>query len=100
MLCHPAYIKAERISVYLSTANEINTIPILEDAFKSSKTCFVPRFEPKTNIMQMLRITDMEDYKNLPVIMWNIKQPKASDDREDAFLTGYFSFFTFYFYAN
>lgn len=62
-------------------------MPILEDAFKKSKKCFVPRFESKNNVMRMLNLKDMDDYNNLPIIMWNIKQPKATEGREDAMET-------------
>lgn len=82
----PEYEKSERISLYLSTKDEVDTIPILKNIFNSKKSAFVPRYIGKT--MEMVKLTSMEDYENLPLTKWNIKQPSASDKRENALETG------------
>lgn len=39
----PVYQKSKRVSVYLSTDNEINTIEIIKNLFEYGKKCFIPR---------------------------------------------------------
>lgn len=39
----PVYQKSQRVSVYLSTDNEINTIEIIKNLFEYGKKCFIPR---------------------------------------------------------
>ncbi|XP_015600199.1 5-formyltetrahydrofolate cyclo-ligase [Cephus cinctus] len=80
------YQKSKRISVYLSTADEIDTVPILKDIFENAKEAFVPRYKGKT--MQMVKLNSMEDYEKLPLTKWNIKQPGINEVRDDALETG------------
>lgn len=72
--------------MYLSTPDEINTLPILADIFDSGREAFVPRYQGKK--MQMVKLHSMEDYEKLPLTKWNIKQPATSDVRDDALETG------------
>ena len=34
--------------------------------------------------MEMVRLHSIRDFEELPVTKWNIKQPKLSDERENA----------------
>ncbi|XP_015109000.1 5-formyltetrahydrofolate cyclo-ligase [Diachasma alloeum] len=82
----PEYENSRRISLYLSTDDEIDTVKILEDIFERGKEVFVPRYPG--GAMSMVRLRDMEDYESLPLTKWNIKQPAKGDVREDALETG------------
>ncbi|XP_038072427.1 5-formyltetrahydrofolate cyclo-ligase-like isoform X2 [Patiria miniata] len=83
---HPVYQSSQRISVYLSTADEVNTQGILEHMFANNKKAYVPQYiGPR---MDMLRLYSMEDYDTLPLTKWNIKQPGEGDQREEALATG------------
>ncbi|XP_018327181.1 5-formyltetrahydrofolate cyclo-ligase [Agrilus planipennis] len=80
------YKDSNRISIYLSTDNEIDTEPIIRNIFETEKKCFVPRYHGK--IMEMVRLHSMDDWENLPLTKWNIKQPSVNDNRENALETG------------
>ncbi|XP_046737082.1 5-formyltetrahydrofolate cyclo-ligase [Diprion similis] len=82
----PEYKKSTRISLYLSTPEELDTTRILKNIFELKKLAFVPRYNGKT--MEMVRLSSMEDYESLPLTKWNIKQPVYSDVRENALETG------------
>lgn len=104
----PAFESSQRISIYLSTEDEISTIGILQQIFKQNKLCFVPRyshFRPlhlsfqhlgrsriicryQGEIMEMVKLESMEDYEKLPLTKWNIKQPGLKEKRENALETG------------
>ncbi|XP_034944141.1 LOW QUALITY PROTEIN: 5-formyltetrahydrofolate cyclo-ligase-like [Chelonus insularis] len=81
----PEFQSSERISIYLSTDNEINTFPILAYLFKIGKQVFVPKYNGKN--MMMVRLHSLEDFDNLPLTKWMIKQPN-DNNREDALKTG------------
>ncbi|XP_063989858.1 5-formyltetrahydrofolate cyclo-ligase [Diachasmimorpha longicaudata] len=82
----PEYENSKRISVYLSTEDEIDTVRLLEDIFEKEKEVFVPRY--LGGAMSMVKLRDMQDYESLPLTKWNIKQPAKEDVREDALETG------------
>lgn len=82
----PEYQTSKRVSLYLSTESEINTVPILQNIFDNKKEAFVPMYAGK--IMKMVKLESMEDYEKLPLTKWNIKQPFSSDTRDDASTTG------------
>ncbi|XP_043794431.1 5-formyltetrahydrofolate cyclo-ligase [Apis laboriosa] len=77
---------SKRISLYLSTKNEIDTIPILKHIFETKKEVFIPRYNGKE--MEMVKLFSMEDYETLPLTKWNIKQPNYNENRENALETG------------
>ncbi|XP_043264442.1 5-formyltetrahydrofolate cyclo-ligase [Colletes gigas] len=77
---------SQRISLYLSTENEIDTIPILKHLFEKQKEVFIPRYRNKQ--MEMVKLLSMEDYEKLPLTKWNIKQPNFDEPRENVLETG------------
>lgn len=83
----PEFQNSKRVSIYLSTENEVDTENILRKLFELGKSCFVPRYDG--NVMQMVRLNSMEDWENLPMTKWKIKQPKLKDVRENALETGF-----------
>ena len=80
------YKNSKRVSVYLSTKDEIDTKQILKDLFQSKKEIFVPVYDRSE--MHMVKLYSMDDYEQLPLTKWNIKQPDKSVARDDAFETG------------
>lgn len=68
---------SQRVSIFLSMKDEINTEDILRSALRSQKECFIPRYVGSST--DMLRLNSWQDYESLPVTSWNIKQP-ADDD--------------------
>lgn len=38
--------------------------------------------------MEMIKINGLDDYNNLPLTKWNIKQPNDDGSRENALETG------------
>lgn len=82
---------AKRVGLYLSLPSvEVDTVGILEHCFAQGKQCFVPKYQPKSRVMQFVQLTSMADYEALPVEpKWKIKQPDPSDDnRMEALSTG------------
>lgn len=80
------YQNSRRVSLYLSTNDEVDTVPILKHILDAGKEAFVPRYHGK--IMEMVRLNSMEDYEALPLTKWNIKQPSITDPRQNALETG------------
>ncbi|PRD19808.1 UNVERIFIED_CONTAM: 5-formyltetrahydrofolate cyclo-ligase [Trichonephila clavipes] len=90
------YKESKRISVYLSRDIEVDTRTILANIFSSGKECFIPTYDSKSTSMIMVKLQSLQDFENLPVTSWNIKQPQYSEDLLDALATGIFlSFFQF-----
>ncbi|KAK9306713.1 hypothetical protein QLX08_002631 [Tetragonisca angustula] len=82
----PQFQESKRISLYLSTKDEIDTIQILKYIFDKKKEVFVPRYKGKE--MEMIKLLSMQDYEALPLTKWNIKQPNVNELRENALETG------------
>ncbi|XP_066581476.1 5-formyltetrahydrofolate cyclo-ligase [Prorops nasuta] len=82
----PQYQTSKRVSVYLSTEDEIDTLPIIKHMFNAEKEVFVPRYRGK--VCEMVKLHSMEDYDQLPLTKWNIKQPSFKDVRDNALETG------------
>lgn len=83
------YQNSKRISLYLSTKDEIDTLAILKHIFDIGKEAFIPQYHGKT--MEMVKLKSMDDYKTLPLTKWNIKQPSINESRENALETGNFT---------
>lgn len=66
----------------------MNTSAIIERVLNENKLCFVPRFKPKGADMEMVRLNSLEEYRNLPTIMWGIRQPPVEQELESAFDSG------------
>ncbi|KAH8254371.1 hypothetical protein KR032_009695 [Drosophila birchii] len=79
--------QAQRISIYLSTCSELDTTALLCEMFRLDKKVYVPTYEGKK--MRMVRLRGMDEYENLPMTKWNIKQPDFKEAREDAMTNGH-----------
>ncbi|KAI8038684.1 hypothetical protein M5D96_008592 [Drosophila gunungcola] len=79
--------KATRVSIYLSTTSELDTTALLCEMFRLEKMVFVPTYEGTK--MKMVRLRGMDEYENLPLTKWNIKQPDFKEAREDAMTNGH-----------
>lgn len=89
LFSHPKYVSCNRIAVFLSMHNEVQTEEILKDVFKRGKSCFIPRYESNSNHMDMLELKSLQDIEMLPLTSWNIRQPNQDDDsREEALAAG------------
>ena len=84
------YQNAKAISVYLNMEDEIQTELIVKRAFLDGKICYIPKYyiEGQGNLMELVKLKDMEDFHNLPKTKWNIKQPSNDDKREEALEKG------------
>ncbi|XP_059570583.1 5-formyltetrahydrofolate cyclo-ligase isoform X1 [Alligator mississippiensis] len=85
---HPKYKESQRIAVFLSMQDEIQTEDIIKDIFKQGKECFIPQYKPQSNHMDMLKLVSVEEISSLPVTSWNILQPSDDDIREEALSRG------------
>ncbi|XP_077119274.1 5-formyltetrahydrofolate cyclo-ligase isoform X1 [Ranitomeya variabilis] len=88
LLSHHRYQTAQRIAVFLNMADEVQTGDIIRDIFHQGKLCFIPRYQPRSTHMDMVRLSSMEEINLLPVTTWNIRQPGQEDYREEALTTG------------
>ena len=89
VIAHPAFQSSRRIGIYVNMEKELPTDKILQAILHplSDKTCFVPKIDPITEEMKMLRIRDQEDFINMKVNEWNIPEP-PEDGREEAIESG------------
>lgn len=82
-------MSSQRIAVFLSMKDELNTQEIIKDMFKCGKSCFIPRYESTSSHMDMLKVNSLQDIETLPLTSWNIRQPAKEDDsREEALASG------------
>ena len=59
------YVSAKTMSLYLHMTDEIQTNEILIAALKDEKICYIPRYFMGGNMMEMVRIFNLEDYGRL-----------------------------------
>ncbi|KAM8998466.1 5-formyltetrahydrofolate cyclo-ligase-like isoform 2-T2 [Ara ararauna] len=85
---HPKYQESKRIAIFLSMPDEIQTEEIIEDIFKQGKECFIPRYKPHSNHMDMLKLSSAEDISSLTLTSWNILQPSDDDSAREEALAG------------
>ena len=64
--------------------DEVQTDVLLQEALKAKKKCFIPRYYTPGNGMDMVLLNDMNDYHNLPLTKWKIKQPAIDEVRPEA----------------
>ncbi|XP_034880174.1 5-formyltetrahydrofolate cyclo-ligase isoform X1 [Mirounga angustirostris] len=88
VMAHSRYQKSERISIFLSMQDEIETEEIIKDIFRRGKTCFIPRYQFQSNHMDMVKLASPEEVSSLPKTSWNIHQPGEDEVREEALSTG------------
>lgn len=94
---HPRFKNAKNISIYLSTDNEINTEPILKHALEvEGKRCFIPYIKksnatnqgktcvPFESRMIMVELKSMNDYLQLPINNYGIRELKDLDSIEES----------------
>lgn len=82
-------MSSQRIAVFLSMKDELNTQEIIKDMFKCGKSCFIPRYESTSSHMDMLKVNSLQDIETLPLTSWNIRQPAKEDNsREEALASG------------
>ncbi|CAB3229075.1 unnamed protein product [Arctia plantaginis] len=82
---HPWYKSANRISLYMSTDQEINTAPIISHIKARGGSAFVPQYAG--GIMRMLKLED-EDENAMPLTRHGIAQHSKDQIREDAVESG------------
>ncbi|XP_053572130.1 5-formyltetrahydrofolate cyclo-ligase [Bombina bombina] len=88
ILSHSRYQTAQRVAIFLNMQDEIQTGDIIDDIFKQGKICFIPRYKPRSNHMDMVRLSSVQEIQQLPMTSWNIRQPSEEDSREEALSTG------------
>lgn len=88
VMAHSQYQKSQRVSIFLSMPDEIETEEIIKDIFRQGKTCFIPRYQLQSSHMDMVRLASPEEISTLPKTSWNIRQPGEDEVREEALLTG------------
>ncbi|KAI6077789.1 5-formyltetrahydrofolate cyclo-ligase isoform X1 [Aix galericulata] len=85
---HSRYQESKRIAIFLSMPDEIQTEEIIKDIFKQGKECFIPRYKPDSNHMDMLKLSSAEDISSLTLTSWNILQPSDDDSAREEALAG------------
>ncbi|XP_061855930.1 5-formyltetrahydrofolate cyclo-ligase isoform X3 [Colius striatus] len=88
VISHPKYQESKRIAIFLSMPDEIQTEEIIKDIFKQGKECFIPRYKPHSNHMDMLKLSSAEDILSLALTSWNILQPSDDDSAREEALAG------------
>ncbi|XP_045501570.1 5-formyltetrahydrofolate cyclo-ligase-like [Colias croceus] len=82
---HPYYKAANRIAVFMSTDDEVNTAPIISHIQERGASAFVPQY--LRGVMRMLKVEN-GDQDIMPLTRHGIKQHSKDQIREDALDSG------------
>ncbi|XP_046970088.1 5-formyltetrahydrofolate cyclo-ligase [Vanessa cardui] len=82
---HPHYKSAKRIAIFMSTDQEINTMPIIAHIKARGAAAFVPQYAGGK--MKMLRL-EAGDEASMPLTKYGIAQHSKDMQREDALENG------------
>ncbi|XP_039759482.1 5-formyltetrahydrofolate cyclo-ligase isoform X2 [Pararge aegeria] len=82
---HPYYKSAQRIAIFMSTDQEVNTMPIISHIKARGAAAFVPQYAG--GVMKMLRL-EQDDEKTMPLTRHGIQQHSKDQQREDALGNG------------
>uniref|UniRef100_T1JDZ7 5-formyltetrahydrofolate cyclo-ligase n=1 Tax=Strigamia maritima TaxID=126957 RepID=T1JDZ7_STRMM len=84
----PLFVSSQKISVYLNMKHEIGTMAVIKYIFENNKECFIPKYTVGSSVMEMVPLYSLDDFHNLPMTKWKIKQPSSEDKRPDALALG------------
>ncbi|XP_022128478.2 5-formyltetrahydrofolate cyclo-ligase isoform X2 [Pieris rapae] len=82
---HPYYKTANRVAIFMSTDQEINTAPIISHIKSRGGSAFVPQYAG--GIMRMLKL-EVGDEDAMPLTKHGIAQHSKDQKREDALDAG------------
>ena len=85
LINHPFYKSSKRISLFMSTDQEIDTAPIIEHVRAKGAAAFVPQYAG--GVMKMLRM-ETGDEKAMPLTRHGIQQHSKNQLRDNALETG------------
>uniref|UniRef100_A0A0N4UUF0 5-formyltetrahydrofolate cyclo-ligase n=1 Tax=Enterobius vermicularis TaxID=51028 RepID=A0A0N4UUF0_ENTVE len=80
-ICSKWYLDCKRISIYVSTKNEVATDSLIRDSIARQKSVFVPHFRRGSNQMDMFKLQSVEEFCNLQPTLWGIRQPLNPDSK-------------------
>jgi len=73
----PEFTAAGTVMLYMSIADEVDTVPIVEQALAQGKKVALPKVDLKAKIMTAWRITDIK--RDLAAGAFGIREPAFSD---------------------
>ena len=90
LLQNKQFLSSKKVSVYVSLdSREIQTKSIFEFCFKNKKRVFVPHFSRDSRDMKLFECFSLEDYRQMEVKEFGIKQLRESPiPREEALSSG------------
>lgn len=75
LINHEKWKQSQTIAVTISMVLEINTYPVIEQAWKEDKTVVVPKCQPESKTMTFYRL---EDISQLEKSFYGLKEPNPS----------------------
>ncbi|XP_076322540.1 5-formyltetrahydrofolate cyclo-ligase-like [Tachypleus tridentatus] len=88
LLNYERFKNSRRISLYLSTEHEVQTHGILEKILNMEKECFVPKYDPNSQHMYMVKLHSTDDLSKLSVINWSNSETAEDNILDDALVAG------------